>query len=355
MTRPLRLYWDDADLPEGLDHCLLLIPFKGELHHHDGYRTFAKEGKSFLQRVSKDEADIALLPFDGAALIKHRHEPNPRHVAAARRVASNAAVSGLRTLVIVNSDSSQPVPIDNAIVLRTSLDRRTRQPNEFALPAWHEDLVTNYLDGDIRVRPKHDRPTVAFCGHVATHGPPLKRRIKNLLRYALQPLGYYINHNDGTYLRRDAMLALEADQRVHTAFIRRDGYFGGRLDQSPKSQQDVRGEYVRNLVEADYALDVRGYGNFSFRFFETMSLGRIPVLLDTDRVLPYDFLHDYRDLCVIVPEKDLAHVTDYIVQFHGQLSDDNFSEKQRRIRDHWLTWLSPQGYFREIWRHWLTD
>ena len=37
-----------------------------------------------------------------------------------------------------------------------------------------------------------------------------------------------------------------------------------------------------------YGLCVRGFGNFSFRLGETLMMGRIPILIDTECILPFD-------------------------------------------------------------------
>src|SRR5262245_47773859 len=132
--------------------------------------------------------------------------------------------------------------------------------------------------------------------------PTFKRRVKITAGRALKKVGHYWPHNDGIYLRKLVMSHLNASRRVETSFIVRDAYFGG----NPAPQSRIRTEYIQNILESDYVLCVRGNGNFSFRFFETMSLGRTPVLIDTDCVLPLDFMHDYRDLCVIVDRKSVV-------------------------------------------------
>ena len=63
---------------------------------------------------------------------------------------ARAARAGLKTLVLVNSDAIAPGPLDGVIVLRTSLERGSRRPFEYALPAWHEDLLSTNFDGLLR-------------------------------------------------------------------------------------------------------------------------------------------------------------------------------------------------------------
>ena len=353
---PLKVFTDREYLPEGLGHCMMLKPFWGGTSDHDGYDRLVRTGPEFLRLAPAEGAEVALLPFDGSHLIHDGKQgrPDPRLIAIAARFAERASAAGLPTVVIVNSDSTRPIPIADAIVFRTSLDRRRRGDREFPMPAWHEDLVANHLGGEIRLRPREDVPSVGFCGLAADSAPRLRRRVKMLARRAGRPLGLEIEHNDGIYLRREAMLALEASGLVRTEFIVRSQFFGGAVEQpmDAEARARIRSDFVSNLVDNDYALSARGYGNFSFRFFEAMSVGRIPLLIDTDCVLPYEFLHDYRSLCVIVPEDEIRGIGRAVAGFHGRFSAGEYLDLQRRIREFWVEWLSPEGFFRHLPLHW---
>ena len=114
----------------------------------------------------------------------------------------------------------------------------------------------------------------------------------------------------------------------------------------------VRTEYIHNILDSDYVLCVRGGGNFSFRFFEAMSLGRTPVLIDTDCVLPFDFVHDYKNLCVIVPEDKVHQVDQRVAEFHACFDDRTYRLHQERVRSFWVEWLSAEGFFRHLSEHW---
>ena len=349
----LRLFTDRAYLPEGWPLCMLLLPFWGGGFHHNGYDRFIRTGPDFLRLTPADEAEVAVLPFDGERLLPQpgASGPDPRAMDLATRFVERASAAGLKTIVIVNSDSARPIPLRDTLFFRTSLDRSRRGPNEFALPAWHEDLVATHLGGRIVLRERGAVPSIGFCGHAATAGPSLRRRIKMLVRRVGGPLGIRIEHNDGIHLRRTAMQALEASPRFRTQFIVRSQYFGGTSHNAAGFEQ-VRRDYIQNLLDNDFALSVRGYGNFSFRFFEAISIGRIPLLIDTDCVLPYDFLHDYRSLCLIVPEDRVRQVGTAVAEFYDRFSAEGYLDLQRRLRDFWVEWLSPEGFFRNLPLHW---
>jgi hypothetical protein len=355
---PLHVFTDRAYLPEGVEHCQMLVPFWGNPNAIDGYSTLEREGKEFLRLTAPETAEVALLPFDGDYLLgRPTRKPCPRAIALAAQFVERARGAGLKTIVLVNSDKTDPIRLRDVIVFRTALNRRTRAAHEFALPTWQEDLVKNHLEGQIVLRERPDVASMGFCGLAATRGPRLRRRVKLFAHAVGRSLGFQIEPIDGIYLRREAMEALARCPEVRTQFIVRTQYYGGAardngVVKDPAQLAMVRREYVQNLVDNDYALSLRGYGNFSFRFFEAMSLGRVPLLIDTDCVLPFDFLHDYRDYCVIVPEARLGDAGRAVSEFHSRLSPQDFLDAQRRARDFWLKWLSPEGFFRNLALHW---
>jgi hypothetical protein len=65
-----------------------------------------------------------------------------------------------------------------------------------------------------------------------------------------------------------------------TNFIYRDGYRAKaktELDRKTTTQ-----EYYENIKQSTHILCVRGTGNFSVRYWETIMMGRIPIVIDTD-------------------------------------------------------------------------
>jgi hypothetical protein len=149
-------------------------------------------------------------------------------------------------------------------------------------------------------------------------------------------------------LRGLAVRTLKLDPRVKMNFIRRKGFSGG-------CDEATRREYLFNMVESDYALVIRGAGNFSYRLYEVMSCGRIPVFIDTDCVLPFDGILDWKKYCVWVDASDVVTLGDKILEFHEKISATEFEEMQLSIRRIYEEWLCPTGYFKNIWRNILSS
>jgi len=115
--------------------------------------------------------------------------------------------------------------------------------------------------------------------------------------------------------------------------------------------QQWRRNFVDNMIDGDYVLCTRGFGNFSYRLYEALCCGRIPVFVNTDCVLPYEHLIDWRQYCVWVEEYEIDMIGDIVARFHAGLSDTDFHDLQRACRRLWDEWLSPTGFFANFHRH----
>ena len=97
-------------------------------------------------------------------------------------------------------------------------------------------------------------------------------------------------------------------------------------------------------------LCARGAGNFSYRLYETLSCGRIPVFVDTDCVLPYDFLVDWREHCIWIDEGEIDRAGERVAEFHEGLTEKAFADLQRSCRRFWEEYIRPEGFFSKFAR-----
>ena len=75
--------------------------------------------------------------------------------------------------------------------------------------------------------------------------------------------------------------------------------------QKEKSKQ-LQQEYFDTINNNAFTVCSRGAGNYSIRFYETLRSGRIPVLLDSDMVLPFEEDIDLPDEIIgYITENDL--------------------------------------------------
>ena len=96
------------------------------------------------------------------------------------------------------------------------------------------------------------------------------RNLKSILKHAIG-LTSGRKPTLGARLRGYAVRTLLRDKRIQMNFVFRKG-FSGCCDNS------IRYEYVKNMVESDYALVTRGR-QFSYRLYEVLSCGEFLFLL----------------------------------------------------------------------------
>jgi hypothetical protein len=110
----------------------------------------------------------------------------------------------------------------------------------------------------------------------------------------------------------------------------------------------LRREFIENLLESDYALDVRGDANASIRLFEILSLGRIPVILDTERNLPFSDKINYSDFSLIIDFRDLEKLPEKIAEFNKSISEEKYRDMQRLARAAYLQYFRVDALTRHI-------
>ena len=352
----LRIYADRNYVPYGLGHVMMLFPFWGKGHPENGrFERYSEIGRSLFEMTSLEEADIAVMPV--AWELVTDNEPA---MDLAREFAEKVKASGKRTIIFFWSDSDEEVPIDNAVVFRTSIYSSKRRTNEYAMPAWSDDFVAKYQGGKVSVREKSERPTIGFCGYAVPLEPSLGWQLQTALRTGAALLREKKIHPKGgpltlgATIRTKALRYLSQSNQVETHFIIRETGRGvqlvnGRVDLDALSKAQL--DYAQNMIGSDYVLCARGRGNFSYRLYETLSCGRIPIFIDTDCVLPYDFAVEWMQHCVWVDASELSKITEKLVKFHSSLSPQEFVELQRENRAFWERWLSPEGFFANLHKH----
>ena len=93
-----------------------------------------------------------------------------------------------------------------------------------------------------------------------------------------------------------------------------------------ESEQE-RHRYINHLEKMTYVICPRGIENFSFRVYEALRYGRIPVIIDTDMVLPEKIYWDR--ISVRVPYESLDKIYDIILQDYNSRSRQEFVERQQ--------------------------
>lgn len=328
-------------LPQRFHHLEFLYPnlgFSAETNSFSEPNPFVNVGPIIRTVSSPYEADAHLLPY-GVKMA----EVQGSYLAEFLRVVEEVP----KPLIVCSyGDSSETSSIPATIVLRTSAYRSTLAKNEILVPPHIPDLGKLY--GTLQ-KQKEEIPTVAFCGYAAF--PSVKSQIKFLYKDTLAGIGSIFSdsiavHRQGIYFRQKAMSVLSNSSRVQTKFITRSFYSGSQKTIGMDSKI-ARKEYIENMQSSDLALAPKGDGNYSLRFYEALSLGRIPILIDTDTPLPGDD-NWYKDVILRVSWKDIDKLPQIVTDWFNSISNDEFVAMQERARGLFVERLFAPRFYTEL-------
>ena len=181
--------------------------------------------------------------------------------------------------------------------------------------------------------------------------------LKVLLKIAYRNLKYnlglsYIEKEQlisASYLRYRCLKKLKSSSFIVSNFIIRKQYRAGALNK--QDLQKTTTEFFNNIKDSDYVLCIRGAGNFSVRLYETLAMGRIPVFLNTDCLLPLDSSIDWKQHMVWVESHEVNFIDEKVLQFHKKLSTKKFIDLQRANRSLWGENLTLGKFFKTIFKN----
>lgn len=213
----------------------------------------------------------------------------------------------LRILFLLTDADHDISAKPNEIILRTSglASKIKKTENQFVLPYFFESLNEPYKP----LKKEGARPKVGFCGQ---HG------------WVPQ--------------RMQAIEELDKNKLIDQDIILRNAFWGG----SPNGKQ-VRKEFFDNIERNHFNLCCRGHGNFSMRFYQVLSAGRIPVFIRSNMPLPFDDLVDYNEFCIIA--KGPIHLS-YLISEAWKNND--IEKMQQKAADFYHTMISHKTYHKHL-------
>lgn len=257
---------------------------------------------------------------------------------------------GKKVLTVNIGDFGVRIPyFENLITFRSSGYKSKFLNNEYSLPSFIQDpLVTYFARETVIERPYLTKSIIGFCGQA---NPSRINATKEILYTILRNIKFYIGLSvkepqqvlSTTFLRASVLNYLQESSRITTNFILRKKYRAGVT--TNKETHKTTLEFYDNLKDSDYVVCVRGAGNFSIRFYEALAMGRIPVFINTDCVLPFDGTIDWKKHVVWVEYKERSQAAEKVVDFHSALSEKDFIDLQRSNRELWEERLTLKGFF----------
>lgn len=319
-----------------------IIPFLASQEQKDN-RLFQEvpweDYGTFMNQVNDPaSADIMLVPHEYAVLRK-----KSEYLAQCQEIARTHSKP---LLISAYQDDPSPIQIPGTIILRSSAYKSQLGPHEVIMPAYIEDIGRTH---GYEPMTKPDRASVGFVGKAGFSN------VREAVRYVIR--NYFLRHGpdrEGMYFRRHALasLARESDISLDVTARRR---FSGHRKTIEIAPEDARKRYIESLKNSLFTLAPRGDGNFSLRFFETMAVGRIPVLIDTDAPLPLEDLIPYNEFIVRIPWQQVDKTGALVAAFFASKSAEEIEAMQRKARQMFETYLYMPKFLEYVFNERLSE
>ena len=266
----------------------------------------------------------------------------------------------LNKKVIVSLPSDFGIKIPNhldVIILRAQGYRSKLNIFHQCVPVFIPDpLYKHYDSREVFERSYNKQPTVGFCGQAdGGKAEALKEVAKIVARNWLYYLGirYKKSHKiiASKYLRYRLIELLKRDKRIRSNFILRKKHRAGVELLKTRDTHKSTLDFFDNIKDSDYVICARGVGNFSVRLYETLAMGRIPVIIDTDCMLPHDTYFDWKKNVVWVDYKERTKIADKIFEFHNSLDQESLSKIFVENRKLWEDKLRLKTYFKTLFKY----
>lgn len=300
----------------------------------------AEDARQFFElSTSIQDSDWIIIPVFTTELLDKSGRDLIKHSALLAR--ENKKLLG----VISNSDFIVDVEVDNAFVFTPGAYQS--KPRQIALPATlPDDPYLKWIGTDWKPLPISTSPTVGFCGQATSH--PLKA-LKDIYTFGTakikNKLGLSLSNPGPIFLpafqRKKVLAYFEKDPRIQTDFILRDRYRGGAVNPSQKVQ--VEREFFQNINRNLFTVCLRGMGNYSVRFYQTLAMGRIPILIDTNEQLAFQQFNQLDRLIPVVSFEKIDHISSELLDFFRSRSNAELLDLQHTLRDIWKEYYQRRG------------
>lgn len=306
-----------------------------------------RQNKVLLSKFKLVEAvetsDIVVFPVDYAVFLKDKKAFN---------TLLNTAKNHQKPIWIYTAgDYGFTNYISNSYTFRLGGFDSKLDANSYIIPSFINDPYDGFLSQGFSALKKEKKPNIGFVGHAQSGFLKYVKEYINHLKYQLKRKFNMIMADRQTFYpssikRVNYLNTLALNEELNTQFILRNKYRAGL--QSELTQQESSMQFYNNIYNTAYTFCLRGVGNFSVRFYETLAVGRIPILINTDCRLPLQDQIEWSKHVFIIDAESKVTLTEQILKFHSNLTDKAFEGLQNSNRELWLTSLKRESYFLEI-------
>lgn len=124
----------------------------------------------------------------------------------------------------------------------------------------------------------------------------------------------------------------------------KDGYHISAGNWSTSVPIDNFKNFVEITCSSKYSLAPRGYGKQSFRLYEILQLGSVPVYVSDEHYLPWMDEIDWNDFCVPVNEDEIEEIDDIL----KSIDDVKYSKLLENGKKVYEEYFTLEGMFKNI-------
>ena len=260
-----------------------------------------------------------------------------------------------KVIIFSIDDMDIPYNFENTIVFRTSFSKWHKW--EFWMPCFSKDLSKIIPREELNIH-KNDSISIWYCGYTWYDSRKMKiiyniLFVRNLIfknKFTKHFIFIFHIHKLYFYLIH-AWLWRYYRQKMHKACLRikkyKYNFIIRHTNLDPRNKDKAKEEYIKNIIDNDFPIVIRGSWNYSFRLYEVMSLWKIPIFIDTNCVLPFNDEIDYKNLFIWVPFEDIKNIEKYIDDYICK-NENNIDDITKKIRDIYEKRLSMTWFYKHI-------
>jgi hypothetical protein len=297
-----------------------------------------------------EASDIVIFPIDYAQFLNFR--------TAFLSLQKEAKANNKPIWIYTGGDYGFTNYIKNSYTFRLGGFDSKLDDNSFVIPSFINDPYRTQLTQEFRILPKEVQPSIGFVGHAQAGFVKYCKEFLNHLKYKTKRKLNKLTADSQSFYPSSTKRAkylgkLNLSENLNTNFMFRNSYRAGV--QTEANKQKTTQEFYDNIYNNAYTFCIRGVGNFSVRFYETLAVGRIPIVLNTDCRLPLPNTINWEDHCVLLDENKKQSLETQILEFHNSKTEEAFEAIQKNNRELWESHLVRQAYFKTIYNIFKTE
>lgn len=262
------------------------------------YKRFFDSKTELLSLSDVQSADYIMLPYKWSNVNNH----------ISTNTISEAIKHNKKILAFFNDDYDGNIiaPCENFYLFRTSTYASKINKNEIIMPAFCEEFeYVKPTEKSVKIN------AISFCGN-----------IRDPHRYPI-------------------FAELEKNYNLSKIFLYRNGFWAPEI----ADKTVARKEFIANVRTGLFGICIRGNGNFSYRLYETLALGRIPIIINSDLKLPLQKVINWQRQAIICEPQNIPTLHDRIEQYVKNLNVLDVCYENKHIYDEYF---SPYGLIKNL-------